>query len=48
MSGSSKKTRVTAEYIWVHDNELYSKSRTIEIRSLDELEIKNLSDWKKK
>jgi len=45
MSKSSTKTRVTAEYVWVYNNELYSKSRTLEIRSLDELEVKNLSKW---
>ena len=29
----------------VHNNELFSKSRTIEIRSLDELEVKNMPNW---
>jgi len=43
-SGTST-TRVTAEYIWVNNNSLSSKSRTIEIRSLDELEVKNIPKW---
>lgn len=42
---SSKKTRVSAEYIWIHDNEMYSKTRTIEIQGLEELEVKNISKW---
>lgn len=42
---NNKITRVSAEYIWVHNNELYSKARTIEIKSLDELEINNLKKW---
>ena len=29
---NNKITRVSAEYIWVHNNELYSKARTIEIK----------------
>lgn len=42
---SGQKTRVTAEYIWVHNNNVFSKARTIEIKSIDELEIKNLKKW---
>ena len=42
---SKGPTRVTAEYVWVYDNRLYSKSRTLEIRSLDEIEVENIKKW---
>ena len=42
---SSTKTRVTAEYIWVHDNTVFSKAKTLEIKTMDELEVKNLHKW---
>jgi glutamine synthetase len=41
----SKKICVSAEYIWVHNNELCSKTRTIQIQGVEELEVKNISKW---
>ena len=42
---SKGPTRVTVEYVWVYENRLYSKSRTLEIRSLDEIEVENIKRW---
>lgn len=39
-------TKLIAEYVWLDNNQKFrSKSRTLEIKSADDLEIKNLPQW---